>query len=76
MTMSKELLEVVQRVTTDAEYRAEFMADPKTRLSELGVPANLVERIVPTLLAAVAAGSIVLTEIDPEVILSPALGWR
>ena len=74
--MSKELLEVVQRVTTDEEYRSEFMADPRTRLSELGVPAKLVERIVPTLLAAVAAGSIVLTEIDPEVILSPALGWR
>ena len=74
--MSKELLEVVQRVATDEEYRAEFMADPKTRLSELGVPAEVVERIVPTLLAALAAGPIVLSEIGPNTIDAGLLGWR
>ena len=74
--MSKELFEVVQRVATDEEYRAEFMADPKTRLSELGVPAEVVERILPTLLAALAAGPIVLSEIGPNLIDSPMVGWR
>ena len=76
MTMSKELLEVVQRLATDEEYRAEFMADPKTRLSELGVPPKLVERVVPTLLAAIAAGPIILDKIDPNSALSPGVGWR
>ena len=74
--MSKELLEVVQRVATDEEYRAEFMADPRARLSELGVPAKMVERIVPTLLAVLAAGPVVLDKIDPDLIASPMIGWR
>ena len=74
--MSKELLEIVERVATDEEYRAEFMADPKTRLSELGVPAKMVERIVPAMMAAIAAGPIVLSEIGPNLIDSPMVGWR
>ena len=74
--MSKELLEVVQRVATDEEYRAEFMADPRARLSELGVPAKTAERIVPTLLAVLAAGPVVLNKIDPDLIASPMIGWR
>ena len=74
--MSKELFEVVQRVATDEEYRAEVMANPKAHLSELGVPTEAVERILPTLLAALAAGPIVLNEIDPDAILSPMVGWR
>ena len=74
--MSKELLEAVKRLASDEEYRAGFMTDPRTRLSELGVPAEVVDRIVPTLLAALAAGPIVLNELGPNGIDSEFLGWR
>ena len=74
--MSEELLEVVRRVATDEEYRAEFMADPKTHLTELGVPAKMVERIVPTLMAAIAAGPIILNSPGPGVLSPGGVGWR
>ena len=74
--MSKELLQVVQQLATDEEFRAEFMADPRKRLSELGVSAEMVERLVPALVAALAAGPVVLNKIDPDLILSPMLSWR
>ena len=74
--MSKELFQVVQQLATDDEFRAKFMADPRKRLSELGVSAELVERLVPTLMAALAAGPVVLSKIDPDLIGSPMLSWR
>ena len=74
--MSKELFQVVQQLATDEEFRAEFMADPRKRLSELGVSAEMVERLAPTLMAALAAGPVVLSKIDPGLIGSPMLSWR
>jgi len=71
--MSKEMFEVVQRLATDEEYRAEFIADPRKRLTDLGISAEMVERLVPALLAALAAGPVVLNQIEP---LSPMVGWR
>jgi len=74
--MSKELFKIVQRVATEEEYRAEFMADPRKSLSELGVSAEMVERLVPALVAALAAGPVVLNKIDPDLLLSPMMSWR
>ena len=74
--MSKKLFQVVQQLATDEEFRAEFMADPRKRLSEMGVSAEMVERLVPTLMAALAAGPVVLNKIDPDLIVGPMLSWR
>ena len=74
--MSKELFKIVQRVATEEEYRAEFMADPRKCLSGLGVSAEMVERLVPALVAALAAGPVVLNKIDPDLLLSPMMSWR
>jgi len=74
--MSKELLEIVQRVASEEEHRAEFMADPRKYLSDLGVSAEMVERLVPALVAALAAGPVVLNKIDPDLIFYPMMSWR
>jgi hypothetical protein len=71
--MSKEFMEVVRRLATDEEFRAEFMGDPRKCLSDLGVSSEMVEKVVPALMAAVAAGGIILQDVEP---LSTQVGWR
>jgi hypothetical protein len=71
--VSKELKEVVRRLATDEEFRAEFMGNPRKCLSDLGVSGEMVEKVVPALMAAVAAGGIILQDVEP---LSNQLGWR
>ena len=71
--MSKEFVEVVRRLATDEEFRAEFMDDPRKCLSDLGVSRDMVEKLVPALMAAIATGGIILSDVQP---LSPQVGWR
>jgi hypothetical protein len=71
--VSKEFIEVVRRLATDEEFRAEFMGDPRKCLSDLGVSSEMVEKVVPALMAAVATGGIILQDVEP---LSTQLGWR
>ena len=71
--MSKEFTEVVRRLATDEEFRAEFMGNPRKCLSDLGVSTEMVEKLVPALMAAIATGGIILGDVQP---LSPQLGWR
>ena len=71
--MSKELMDVVRRLATDEEFRAEFMDDPRKCLSDLGVSRDMVEKLVPALMAAIATGGIILSDVQP---LSPQVGWR
>jgi hypothetical protein len=71
--MSKEFIEVARRLATDEEFRAEFMGDPRKCLSDLGVSSEMVEKVVPALMAAVATGGIILQDVEP---LSTQVGWR
>ena len=71
--MSKEFMDVVRRLATDEEFRAEFMDDPRKCLSDLGVSRDMVEKLVPALMAAIATGGIILSDVQP---LSPQVGWR
>jgi hypothetical protein len=71
--MSEEVFKVTEQLTADETLQAEFMADPRKFLSDRGVPVELAERLLPTLMAVVAAGGVVLQQIVP---LSPGMGWR
>jgi hypothetical protein len=71
--VSKEFMDVVRRLATDEEFRAEFMDDPRKCLSDLGVSRDMVEKLVPALMAAIATGAIILNDVQP---LSPQVGWR
>jgi hypothetical protein len=71
--VSKEFMDVVRRLATDEEFRAEFMDDPRKCLSDLGVSRDMVEKLVPALMAAIATGGIILSDVQP---LSPQVGWR
>ena len=71
--MPKEFIDVVRRLATDEEFRAEFMDDPRKCLSDLGVSRDMVEKLVPALMAAIATGGIILSNVKPP---SPEVGWR
>jgi len=71
--VSKEFMDVVRRLATDEEFRAEFTDDPRKCLSDLGVSRDMVEKLVPALMAAIATGGIILSDVQP---LSPQVGWR
>jgi hypothetical protein len=69
----KEFVDVARRLATDEEFRAEFMGDPRKSLSDLGVSGEMVEKLVPVVMAAIAMGGIILSDVQP---LSPGIGWR
>jgi hypothetical protein len=71
--VSKELLEVAKLLATDEDYRADFMNNPRKSLSDLGFSGDMVERLVPALMAVITAGGIFLHEVEP---LSIPVGWR
>ena len=71
--MPEEVWEVVEQLKEDEALQAEFLADPKKWLSDRGVSAEMVERLIPALMAAVITGGVVLQQIEP---LSVPVGWR
>jgi hypothetical protein len=71
--MSNELLDVVRQLATDEDFRASFLADPKKHLADLGLSAETVKSLAPALMAAVAAGGVILPGIDQAGIL---VGWK
>jgi hypothetical protein len=64
--MSNELVKVVQRLNTDKAFRAEFLADPKKHLAELGWSAKAMEQLLPALIGAIASGAIILNDPIPK----------
>lgn len=70
--MSKELFDVAQKLTTDHAYRAEFMANPRQHLADLGLSTQTIERLIPQIMAALVAGKILLDGPVPENIV---VGW-
>lgn len=71
--MSKEMAGIVRQLLVDEEFRAQVMAAPRKRLSDLGFPTEAVESLIPVLMATFAAGGIILSEIEP---MSRPIGWR
>jgi hypothetical protein len=71
--VSKEFVEAVKQLVTDEELRADFLENPRKSLADLGVPNQMVERLVPALMAAIAAGGVILQDIEP---LYDQVGWR
>lgn len=71
--MRKDLLEFVQKLVKDEDFRAEFMAEPRKHLAGLGISAEMMERLIPVLLTALTAGFVLLDEVEP---LPGVVGWR
>ena len=71
--MSEEILRVTEQLKADEALQAEFMADPRKCLLDLGVPVEMAERLIPTLMTFVAAGAVILQQIEP---LSIPVDWR
>jgi hypothetical protein len=71
--MSGEMAGIVRQLLVDEKFRAQVMAAPRKRLSDLGFPTEVVESLIPVLMATFAAGGIILSEVDP---LYTPIGWR